>query len=296
MNTNIIICALGVLLLAVAFLYFKTNKELMLQRQQINELGSKLLGLEKYIMEESSHTPLPMHHPHPPTIPKNNVNVNQPPQMNEPPQNQENSISKQYNSFINDSTISNDLKTQIMNITQSEDNDNDSENNELPEELQDNIEPEEQEELQDNIEPEEQEELQDNLEPEELQDNIEQEEPEELQDNIEQEELQDNIEQEELQDNIEQEELQDNQEDLNNYMNEHDNKQTIETETINELEFIQSLETIDNSNSEKKNINVNLDLETLSVKELQEIARNNKLKVKGRKNELIERINLNMAK
>ncbi len=278
MNTNIIICALGVLLLAVAFLYFKTNKELMLQRQQINELGSKLLGLEKYIMEESSHTPLPMHHPHPPTIPKNNVNVNQPPQMNEPPQNQENSISKQYNSFINDSTISNDLKTQIMNITQSEDNDNDSENNELPEELQDNIEPEEQEELQDNIEPEEQEELQDNLEPEELQDNIEQEEPEELQDNI------------------EQEELQDNQEDLNNYMNEHDNKQTIETETINELEFIQSLETIDNSNSEKKNINVNLDLETLSVKELQEIARNNKLKVKGRKNELIERINLNMAK
>ena len=287
MNTNIIICALGVLLLAVAFLYFKTNKELMLQRQQINELGSKLLGLEKYIMEESSHTPLPMHHPHPPTIPKNNVNVNQPPQMNEPPQNQENSISKQYNSFINDSTISNDLKTQIMNITQSEDNDNDSENNELPEELQDNIEPEEQEELQDNIEPEEQEELQDNLEPEELQDNIEQEEPEELQDNIEQEELQDNI---------EQEELQDNQEDLNNYMNEHDNKQTIETETINELEFIQSLETIDNSNSEKKNINVNLDLETLSVKELQEIARNNKLKVKGRKNELIERINLNMAK
>ena len=58
--------------------------------------------------------------------------------------------------------------------------------------------------------------------------------------------------------------------------------ESVETETINELEFIQTLE--------------KYNLDDLSVRELQEIARRHKLKVKGRKNELIERINLNLAK
>jgi hypothetical protein len=43
-------------------------------------------------------------------------------------------------------------------------------------------------------------------------------------------------------------------------------------------------------------IELNSDLTTLSVKELKDIARNNNLKVRGNKTELIERINGNLAK
>ena len=105
MNKNILIGAIGVLLLLLLFLYYKINKDIVLQKQQINEFSSKLLGLEKYIIDNSLTNTNLM------TKPSNvNSKINEQCNIHNTPkskelkkskQTPENSITKQYNSFVN---------------------------------------------------------------------------------------------------------------------------------------------------------------------------------------------------